>query len=265
MTTTAANPDIVITNPADGTVVGTVANTTPDDVRQTVAELRIYQPAWEQLGTAGRAAVLRDLRDWLLDHDSEIADVLQSETGKARAEANLEASVMCDLINYYAGHARKFLAAERVRPGGPLTAVKRLIKVYRPYPVVGIITPWNFPLAMPLMDAIPALLAGAAVVMQAVRGTRCPLSSSNAHGPRSPPRPCCACSPASARPARRSSDAVDYVQFTGSTPTGRIIGARTRQSSSSPTASNSAARTRPSCSPTPTWTAPSTGSHGAAS
>ena len=70
----------------------------------------------------------------------------------------------CELINYYAKNAATFLADERVKAAGPLTAQKKLVKSFHPYPVVGIITPWNFPFAMPGMDAIPALAAGAAVI-----------------------------------------------------------------------------------------------------
>ena len=114
MTTTAASPEIVVTNPADGKVVGAVPNHTPEEVRRVVEELRIYQPAWEELGGRGRGYWLGKLRDWFLDHEAEIADILQSETGKARAEAMVEVPMICDLINYYSENADKFLADERV-------------------------------------------------------------------------------------------------------------------------------------------------------
>jgi len=91
---------IDVHNPADGHLVGSVRNTTPDEVAAVVSELRLYQPAWEELGAKGRGEWLHKLRDWLLDHDDEVADVLQSETGKTRAEARVEGPVMCDLINY---------------------------------------------------------------------------------------------------------------------------------------------------------------------
>ena len=155
--------------------------------------------------------------------------MLQSETGKARAEAAIEAPVICDLINYYATHTGKFLRDERVRPSSPLTAAKRLTKTFRPYPVIGIITPWNFPFAMPLMDAVPALAAGAAVAIKPSEVT--PLSALLIER---------AWIEIGAPPVLRVLtglgatgaavvDACDFVQFTGSTGTGRAIGARAAQ------------------------------------
>ncbi len=57
-------------------------------------------------------------RDWLLDHDEELADLLQRETGKPWREATIEVPVGCDLINYYGRHAEEFLADEHPRPHG---------------------------------------------------------------------------------------------------------------------------------------------------
>jgi acyl-CoA reductase-like NAD-dependent aldehyde dehydrogenase len=225
MTTTAPSPEIVVTNPADGKVVGAVPNHTPEEVRRVVEELRIYQPAWEEIGAKGRGHWLGKLRDWLLDHEAEIADTLQSETGKARAEAMVEVPMICDLINYYSDNAGKFLADERVKPASALTAQKKLLKVFRPYPVVGIITPWNFPFAMPGMDAVPALAAGAAVIVKPSEVT--PLSAVLLerawHEIGAPPvlRVLTGLGATGAALV----DAVDYVQFTGSTRTGKAIGA----------------------------------------
>jgi betaine-aldehyde dehydrogenase len=225
MTTTAPSTEIVVTNPASGMVVGSVPNTSPEEVGRIVDELRIYQPAWEEIGGNARGQWLSKLRDWLLDHDADIADILQSETGKARAEAGIEVPMICELINYYAKNAASFLADERVKSAGPLTAQKKLVKTFHPYPVVGIITPWNFPFAMPGMDAVPALAAGAAVLVKPSEVT--PLAAQVLER---------AWSEIGAPPVLRVVtglgatgaavvDAVDYIQFTGSTKTGKAIGA----------------------------------------
>lgn len=191
-----------------------------------VARLRGAQPAWESIGPDGRAAWLRKLRDWLLDHEAQLADVLQSETGKPRAEAAVELPMVCDIINFYAKNAAKALADERVRPHGPLAMSKRLTKVYRPHPVVGVITPWNFPLLMPAMDVIPALLAGAAVALKPSEVT--PLSAVElARGwAEIGAPPVLAVLTGLGETGAALVDAVDYVQFTGSTATGRAIGQR---------------------------------------
>lgn len=90
----------------------------------------------------------------MLDNTQHINDVLQSETGKARVDASFEPTVTADLLNYWAGSAEKFLTDTHPKPHGPLGKVKKLTTVYRPYPVVGVITPWNFPFLMPGLDSL---------------------------------------------------------------------------------------------------------------
>jgi acyl-CoA reductase-like NAD-dependent aldehyde dehydrogenase len=223
---TAAGEGITVRNPADGSVVGVVGDTSAAEVASVVDELRREQVAWEQIGPKGRAAWLGRLRDWILDHADEVADVVQSESGKARAEAMLEPYAVSDVINYFAANASAFLAPERVKPASAMTKTKRLTRVYRPHPVVGVITPWNFPFITPLMDGIAALAAGAAVVIKPSEVT--PLSAVLIER---------AWTEIGAPPVLRVVtgmgatgaavvDAVDYVQFTGSTMTGRKIGQR---------------------------------------
>lgn len=217
---------IDVHNPATGAMVGTIALQPPEAVAEVVRELRTHQPGWEALGPRGRAAWLRKLRDWLLDNESELIDQVQAETSKPRAEALLEVMLVCDAINYYAGRAHKFLADEHPRPHGLLTAAKKLTKVYRPYPVVGVITPWNFPLMVPGMDAVPALLAGAAVVIKPSEVT--PLSGlALARGWQEIGAPrVLTCVTGAGATGAAVVDTVDMVQFTGSTRTGRAIAAR---------------------------------------
>lgn len=217
---------ITVRNPATGAVVGTVSAQAAETVATVVADLRSHQPSWEALGPRARADWLRKLRDWLLDNESRLVDVLCAETGKPRAEATFEIMVTCDAINYYADRARKFLADEKFRPHGLLTATKKLTKVYRPYAVVGVISPWNFPLLIPGVDAVPALLAGAAVLIKPSEVT--PLSAVElARGwEEIGAPPVLACVTGLGPTGAAVVDTVDMVQFTGSTKTGRAIAAR---------------------------------------
>jgi acyl-CoA reductase-like NAD-dependent aldehyde dehydrogenase len=155
-----------VQNPADGSVIRTLPVDGSEQVREVVARVRANQPAWEALGNKGRARQLALLRDWLLDNQSRIATTMQAETGKVRAEASSEVPYIVDLINFYGKKAEKFIGEQRVTPHSPLLRTKRLRVQYRPYPVVGVISPWNFPLILSLGDAIPALQAGAAVVIK---------------------------------------------------------------------------------------------------
>jgi acyl-CoA reductase-like NAD-dependent aldehyde dehydrogenase len=217
---------IAVRNPATGEVIGSVEVQPAEAVSAVVGELRSQQPAWEALGPRARAVWLRRFRDWLLDNESQLVDVLCAETGKPRAEATFEIMVTCDAINYYADRAGKFLADERPRSHGLLTAGKKLTKVYRPYPVVGVITPWNFPLLIPGIDAVPALLAGAAVVIKPSEET--PLSCRElVRGWTQIGAPAVlACVTGLGATGAAVVNTVDMVQFTGSTKTGRAIAAR---------------------------------------
>jgi len=155
-----------VQNPADHSVVATLPLDGPDRVAEVVSRVRANQPAWEALGNRGRAKWLAQLRDWLFDHSDEIADLMQRETGKVRAEAGSENAYLADLINFYGKKADKFIGDETVPAHSALMKAKKLKVTYRPYPVVGVISPWNFPLILSLGDAIPALQAGAAVVIK---------------------------------------------------------------------------------------------------
>ncbi len=217
---------LTVTCPADGRVVGSIVDMDSAAVRQRLARLREAQVGWEKIGPRARARWLSWWREWLLDHQQSLADVLQSETAKPRAEAGLEPLLAADMINYFAGHAVEFLRDGARRPHGPLGLTKRLMTVYRPYPVVGVITPWNFPLAMPVMDAAPALVAGAAVALKPSEVT--PLSAlelQRGWAEIGAPAVFDVLTGGSNAGAAVV-DHADFIQFTGSTRTGRVIAAR---------------------------------------
>src|SRR4051794_12072879 len=224
--TNDAGPMVDVLSPADGSVVGAIADLGADAVAALVAGTRAEQPAWEGLGSEGRATWLRRYRDWLLDHADELAGLLQSETGKPWQEATFEIPVGVDYISYCADHAAEYPGERRPRPHGLLTADKKLSVRYRPYPVVGVICPWNFPLLIALVDAIPALAAGAAVVVKPSELT--PLATRRAiEGWREIGAPgVFACLTGAGATGAALIDEVDYVQFTGSTRTGKAIASR---------------------------------------
>ncbi|MEU2036234.1 aldehyde dehydrogenase family protein [Nocardia amamiensis] len=216
---------IEVRNPGTGEVVGTVPEETADAVAAKVRELRLYQPEWEAIGPDGRKAWLLKFQDWLIDNTDRLATVLQSETAKPRVDALIDPGFATDLIGYYARRAAKFLADDHPSPHSPLARVKRLTTVYRPYPVVGVITPWNFPLAMPAMDVFPALAAGAAVILKPSEVT--PLSAlelAKGWAEIGAPPVFAVVTGAGATGAAVLGNA-DYIQFTGSTATGRKIAA----------------------------------------
>jgi acyl-CoA reductase-like NAD-dependent aldehyde dehydrogenase len=157
---------IAVQNPATGTLIREIPVDPPEVVAATVARVRANQPEWEAMGIEGRYHWLGKLRDWLLDNQDRVLATMQAETGKVYADASNEPAYLADLINFYGTRAAKFIGEESIRPHTPLLATKKLRVQYRPHQVVGIISPWNFPLILALGDAIPALQAGAAVVIK---------------------------------------------------------------------------------------------------
>ena len=157
---------IGVSNPATGKTIAQVPVDSPAQIAETVARVRANQADWEAMGIEGRYHWLGKLRDWILDNLDEIADTVQAETGKVRGDIPTELFYVTGLINFYGANAAKYIGEESVRPHSPLVASKKLVIRYRPHPVVGVISPWNFPLAMGLGDSLPALQAGAAVVVK---------------------------------------------------------------------------------------------------
>ncbi|MEU4650376.1 aldehyde dehydrogenase family protein [Nocardia fluminea] len=222
-TPTVDATELTIRNPACGELVGTVAVSTPEEVAAAAAALRAAQPRWASISAAGRKQWLLKLQDWVLDHTDELADSIQDESGKPRVEAEVEVAFTVDLLGYYARNATKFLADTAVSPHTPLMRIKKLTTTYTPYPVVGIITPWNFPLAMPTSDLVPALAAGAAVLLKPSEVTPLtPLLLARGWAEIGAP-PVFTVVSGSGATGAAVVDNADFVQFTGSGHTGRRI------------------------------------------
>jgi betaine-aldehyde dehydrogenase len=223
----APGEQIEVHNPATGEQIATVPIDSPEVVAATVARVRANQPEWEAIGIDGRYHWLGKLRDWLLDNSERILDTMQAETGKVRADASGEPVYLADLINFYGTRAAKFIGEEAVRPHTPLLASKKLRVQYRPHPVVGIISPWNFPLVLALGDAIPALQAGAAVVVKPSEFTPLGLAEVIEAWKEEIGAPdVFDCVQGVGEAGGALVDAVDFVQFTGSDRTGRKVMAR---------------------------------------
>ena len=214
---------ISVHNPATGTLAGSVPVDGPEQVAAKAEQLRAAQPEWEAIGPRGRKKWLLAWHDWMLDNSDHITDVLQSETGKSRGDAGLEPVASSDNVKYWANHAEEFLADRNVKAHSPMYRVKRLTTVARPQQLVGVITPWNFPFAMPGLDVPPALAAGAAVLLKPSEVT--PLSAvefvrgwTEIGAP-----PVLGLTTGYGDTGAAVVNNVDYLQFTGSTATGRRV------------------------------------------
>lgn len=151
---------------APAAVAGKVTWHSVGDVSRRSAELRAAQRDWDSMGSRERASQLELFGRWISANREDIVSAMVSETGKSRGDAAVEIPVALQLISYYGRHAEKFMAPEKRKSSSIAFANKRVTVHRRAYPVVGIISPWNYPVANPLMDAIPALAAGCSVLVK---------------------------------------------------------------------------------------------------
>lgn len=135
------------------------------DLEQAFQTAREAQKSWQKRSFANRRELFLKYHDSVNENQEMLMNTLQSETGKSRNHAFEEITGSLAGIRYVANNLRKALRSHSAKPGIPL-ALK--IKVdYSPVGVVGVVTPWNYPLALTMLDVIPALAAGNAVVQKA--------------------------------------------------------------------------------------------------
>ncbi|WP_458780455.1 succinic semialdehyde dehydrogenase [Arthrobacter sp. D3-16] len=151
-------------SPFDGEVVGEVPVCTPSDVEAAVAGARVAQRDWAAAPLSERRAVVGRFQKLLLEREAEILDLVQAESGKSRLNAFEELADAALTVGYYRRTAERYL--RRKRRTGAVPGVTKTIEYRLPKGVVGIISPWNYPFTLAVSDAIPALLAGNAVVLK---------------------------------------------------------------------------------------------------
>jgi acyl-CoA reductase-like NAD-dependent aldehyde dehydrogenase len=152
-------------DPATGAALGEVRIDSPDDVRGAVARAREAQRSWAHTSFAQRCAVLQRILDHVLEHADELCEVICRDSGKTRENAMMgEIWPVCEKLRYTMAHGEAHLRPERRSSG--LFPHKRATVHYQPLGVIGVITPWNYPLQNILGPTIPALMAGNGVVVK---------------------------------------------------------------------------------------------------
>jgi succinate-semialdehyde dehydrogenase/glutarate-semialdehyde dehydrogenase len=197
-----------------------------EDVDTAVSVARFAQVPWAAQRFAERARVALFFHDALLARQDEVLDLIQWETGKARFHAYQEVAQVAMIARHYARRGGHYLAERRHR--GFLAGLTKVRETRVPKGVVGMISPWNYPLYLGVGDVLPALLAGNAVVSRADAQTPFTLLWARAllieaglpealwqivTGPGNVI-------------GSALVDTVDYVCFTGSTRTGRAVAER---------------------------------------
>lgn len=218
---------IQVENPSTGEIIQEVPDLTDAQVAELVERARAAQPAWEALGFDGRARYLKRMQKWFLDNTDRLTQTIHDENGKSIEEATVEVMYGVLASSFWAKHAGKYLADEKVSTHSPFVLGRKLVIRYAPVGVVGVIGPWNNPLLNNFGDVIPALAAGNSVILKPSEVT--PLTSllmaemCLAVGL---PEDVFAVATGTGPTGAALVERVDGLMFTGSTRTGKKVAAR---------------------------------------
>ena len=217
---------VTVMNPKTAKPIYELPQQSAEQVAEAVRAARLAQPAWANTPARERAAWLYSLHDLILEEQDKLMDIVQLETGKARAHAFEEVAGGLGAARYYAKVGPKALRPKKTVAGVPVLTKTWVNHV--PVGVVGVITPWNYPLALCLLDVLPALMAGNAVVQKSDNQTTLTALFSRHLAIRA------GLDPAlwtivvgdGAVVGNALTDNADYIAFTGSAATGSQVGAR---------------------------------------
>nr|MBP8881970.1 aldehyde dehydrogenase family protein [Dermatophilaceae bacterium] len=219
----SSGKSFVVSSPATGQPVGVVPKSNAADVALAFDTARDAAAAWSQTSFEERSRVLMRLHDLILDRQDEVMDLICWESGKARIHAFDEPLHVALTARYYARTLRKHLTPKR--RDGVVPFLTRIDEHRTPKGVVAVISPWNYPFTMALVDGIAALAAGNAVVSKPDHHT--PLSAllglallEEAGLPSGVWNIVVGSGRELGTPMI---DRADYVCFTGSTATGKLI------------------------------------------
>lgn len=141
-------------------------------VRKAMEKARKAQQIWASFEYRERAVFVRRIKLWIKDHSENIARVIAEDTGKSRIDAMatevIPAILACD---WYAKNAEKVLRPKKLKTSSLLFSNKKTILERYPLGVVGIISPWNYPLSIPFGEIIMGLMAGNAILLKGSHDT----------------------------------------------------------------------------------------------
>jgi len=216
-----------VIEPFTGNTLASVPMGTAEDVEAAVKRARVAQKVWADTPIAERAAVLNRYHDLILEHREPLLDMAQAETGKSRMAAAEEIMDVAITARYYARTSAKLLAPKR--RAGLFPGFTKAVERRHPKGVVGVISPWNYPLTLAVTDALAALMAGNAVVLKPDRQTpHTALAAVELLYEAGLPRDLFAVvTGAGSVVGTAIVENTDYLMFTGSTATGRTLAEQT--------------------------------------
>ncbi|HYH86496.1 MAG TPA: aldehyde dehydrogenase family protein [Pyrinomonadaceae bacterium] len=164
---TDSTREVVSFDPATGEEVGRVPLRSAEEVAGAVERARAAQKGWAARTFRERGEIVMRARAIILEELDEIAALISRESGKPAPEAlSMEIVPTLDLMQFFARKSERLLKAEKIDIGLYRFMGRSSTIEYRPLGVVGIISPWNFPWAIPLGEVVMALMAGNSVVLK---------------------------------------------------------------------------------------------------
>src|SRR2546423_5546704 len=159
--------EVVSYDPATGEEIGRVPLCSSEDVARAVARAREAQKSWGAHTFRERAGVVMRARALVLEELDEVAALISRESGKPSAEAiAMEIVPTLDLMQFFARKTARLLRPEKIDIGLYRFLGRTSFVEYRPLGVVAVVSPWNFPWAIPLGEVVMALMAGNSVVLK---------------------------------------------------------------------------------------------------
>ncbi len=155
------------TSPANGETIGTFPRSTAEDVDRAVAAAKEAYEEWRLVPAPRRGEILFRFGQLLIDEKEELAQLMAREMGKVLAEARGDVQEAIDMSFYMGGEGRRLFG--QTTPSE--LRDKFQMSVRMPIGVVGVITPWNFPIAIPSWKTLPALVAGNTIVFKPATDT----------------------------------------------------------------------------------------------
>jgi succinate-semialdehyde dehydrogenase/glutarate-semialdehyde dehydrogenase len=215
-----------IINPTSGKKIYDLPQLSAGDVTLAFAAARKAQSSWNQTPIKRREQILLKLHDLMMTSQEQLMDLLQLETGKARSHAFEEVAGAFGAARYFGKIAAKTLRPTKTKAGVPI--LTKTFVEHAPVGVVGIITPWNYPLALTMLDVLPALAAGNSVVQKSDNQTALTVLFARhlAIEAGLPEGVWTVVVGGGAEVGNAITDNSDYVAFTGSTATGRMVAER---------------------------------------
>lgn len=159
-------------NPATGEEIGHIPNTDMSRMGEMFAHARAAQKIWAQRTFKERARALHRMRDYIVANAEELATIVSKSNGKTLVDALGTEVLPCTLAcDWYARHAEKVLKDKKLPIDSILFFNKRTIMQRKALGVVGIISPWNYPLSIPFGEVIMGLMAGNAILLKVAAAT----------------------------------------------------------------------------------------------